>query len=87
MQLRRSPLSSERARYATYAEYLTHPVFRAARAVAIHRADGKCQQPGCTDAATEVHHVDYPAWGSFDVPANLRPVCHACHCALEGKAS
>lgn len=29
--------------------------------------------------------MKYPAWGTFDVPENLLPVCHQCHCAIHGK--
>jgi len=50
------------------------------------RAQGKCQR--CLmNPATEVHHLRYPKWGTFDVPANLMAVCHGCHCDIEGKAS
>jgi hypothetical protein len=96
MSLGRKPLCFDR--YRSYAEYLRHPVFRAARAVAMRRAGSRCEE--CDAPATEVHHhriqgvadeqpgaPDYPAFGTFDSPANLKPVCHACHCRLEGKAS
>jgi hypothetical protein len=69
--------------YRTYPEYLQHPVFRAARAVAMRRAGGRC---ACGAIATEVHHHHgYPPWGMFDVPSNLRPICHQCHCVEHGK--
>jgi hypothetical protein len=71
--------------YQSYAEYLRHPRYRAIREVAMERAGWRCQQ--CGGRATEVHHVRYPRWGTFDVPENLVPVCHACHCVIEGKTS
>jgi len=68
--------------YRNYNEYLHHPVFRAARAVAMRRSP-TC---GCGDRASEVHHADkYPPWGMFDVPSNLTPICHKCHCLEHGK--
>ena len=79
-RLQREPLSF--LFYATYDEYRAHPVFQAARAVAMRAAGGRCR---CGAPATEVHHLVYPPWGTFDVPSNLLPVCHACHCRLEGK--
>jgi hypothetical protein len=83
MPLTHPPMS--RRYYSTYQEYLRHPVFLAARAVAMARANYRCSR--CQTArATEVHHVRYPPWGTFDVPENLQPVCHACHCQIEGKA-
>ena len=69
--------------YRTYAEYLKHPLYRAIRAEAIRRVDGKCQC--CGAPVTEVHHLRYPPWGEFDVVDNLLPVCHICHCIIEGK--
>jgi len=70
--------------YSTYAEYLRHPRFRAVRAVAMERDRYTCQR--CKAArATEVHHLKYPPWGTFDVPENLVSVCHHCHCIIEGK--
>jgi hypothetical protein len=69
-------------RYRTYPEYLRHPIYLAARAVAMRRAQGLCK---CGAMASEVHHMKYPLWGTFDVPSNLRPICHACHCLEHGK--
>lgn len=72
--------------YKSYAEYLRHPKFRAVRKIAMDRADWMCQR--CHNArASEVHHLRYPKWGTFDVPENLLPVCHACHCAIHGKVN
>lgn len=34
---------------------------------------------------TEVHHLQYPPWGTFDVIENLLAVCHECHCTIHGK--
>jgi hypothetical protein len=79
----RQPTFSRRF-YSTYDDYLRHPVFRAVRSVAMRQAGGLC---GCGAPATEVHHVRYPPWGTFDVPSNLQPVCHGCHCRLEGMPS
>jgi hypothetical protein len=50
---------------------------------AMENAGGRCAR--CSKA-TEVHHYcRYPPWGTFDLPSDLMPVCHACHCELEGK--
>lgn len=49
------------------------------------RAGGRCVR--CGAHATEVHHLRYPPWGTFDVPENLEPICHACHCLAHGKES
>lgn len=81
MSLRRTPVSFRF--YETYSEYLRHPIFLAVRAVAMKRNHGLCQD--CGQLATEVHHLQYPPWGTFDVPSHLRPICHACHCLIEGK--
>jgi hypothetical protein len=70
--------------YQSYEEYLHHPVFLAARAAAMARTGGKCER--CSSRpASEVHHLHYPPWGTFDVPSNLMPICHECHCEIEGK--
>lgn len=72
--------------YRTYREYLAHPTFRAIRLEAMRQARWVCQR--CQQAkATEVHHLRYPPWGTFDVVENLLPVCHACHCAIHGKST
>jgi 5-methylcytosine-specific restriction endonuclease McrA len=72
--------------FATYQDYLGHWLFRAIRETAMQKAGRKCVH--CGADATEVHHAKYPKpWGAFDVPANLEPICHACHCAIHGKAS
>lgn len=69
--------------YRTYNEYLRHPVFLAARWIAMRRAKGLCK---CGERATEVHHANgYPPWGMFDVASNLTPICHECHCKEHGK--
>lgn len=50
------------------------------------QADYVCQR--CYQAkATEVHHLRYPKWGTFDTVDNLLPVCHQCHCEIHGKES
>lgn len=72
--------------YRTYAEYLAHPRFRAVRAVAMERAGGRCERCGLRPPS-EVHHLRYPPWGTFDVPENLQAICHPCHCELHGKES
>jgi HNH endonuclease len=69
--------------YRSYAEYLADPRYRRVRRIAMNRAGWRCQR--CGNPATEVHHVRYPPWGTFDVPENLMPICHACHCAEHGK--
>jgi hypothetical protein len=69
--------------YSDYEGYRKHPVYRAVRAVAMRQAGGLCRH--CGAPATEVHHLKYPPLGLFDVPSNLEPVCHECHCRIEGK--
>ncbi len=76
----------EDAPYHGYAEYLQHPHFRRIRSEAMRRANWTCQR--CRKArATQVHHLRYPPWGTFDVVENLEPVCYDCHCELHGKES
>lgn len=65
-------------KYATYSEYLAHPLFRASVTCARERANGKCE--GCgRECATEPHHLRYCRWGEFDPPENLKMLCRACH--------
>jgi hypothetical protein len=70
--------------YSSYREYLKHPKFLVVRAEVMKRAMGVCEQCG-TRQASEVHHVRYPPWGTFDVPENMLAVCHPCHCEFHGK--
>lgn len=73
--------------YSTYWEYLRHPQFKAVRQLAIERSGGICERCGMR-TVTEVHHVTYPAWGTFEDNADgLLAVCHQCHCEIHGKAS
>lgn len=74
---------SPSAVYASYAEYLRSPIFRVVRSLALRRTGGRC---ACGAEAHEVHHPEgrYPPWGTFDVPADLSPICHACHCREHG---
>jgi hypothetical protein len=72
-----------KSEYRSYAEYLRHPRFRSIRAQAMSRADWRCNR--CGAPATEVHHLRYPPWGTFDVVENLEPLCHRCHCDEHGK--
>lgn len=69
--------------FNSYTEYLSHWMFRALRKTAFEKTNGQCEI--CGKKATQIHHRKYPKpWGTFDVPSNLQPVCHACHCELEG---
>lgn len=70
--------------YSSYAEYLRHPAYHSVRAEVMAAANHTCQVCG-TEPATQVHHRFYPAWGTFDRPEYLIPVCYACHCIIEGK--
>jgi len=70
--------------YRNYSEYLAHPRFRRIRAEALRRAGYTCQVCG-TARATQVHHLRYPPWGTFDVVENLQPICYSCHCKAHGK--
>ena len=56
----------------------------AVRTDVIKRAGGICER--CKRRkVTEVHHLRYPPWGTFDVPENLMAICHQCHCEIHGK--
>jgi hypothetical protein len=72
--------------YQTYNEYLRHPLYRIARSVAITRANAVCERC-CRGSVSEVHHIQYPVWDTFDTPSNLLAVCHQCHCEIEDKPS
>ena len=71
--------------YKTYQEYLQHPKYRAIRQQAIDRSGGMCEL--CeTREVTEVHHIKYPKWGTFEKDASkLLALCHRCHCLIHGK--
>lgn len=71
--------------YNSYQEYLAHPLYRMVRQRAIDRSQGICER--CKSRpVTEVHHLEYPPWGTFEKDASkLQAVCHECHCELEGK--
>lgn len=71
--------------YGSYQEYLSHPQYRAIRQQAIDRSGGICER--ChSRPVTEVHHLSYPKWGTFEKDASgLLAICHQCHCELEGK--
>jgi hypothetical protein len=76
--------AAQPAPYLTYAEYLQHPRYRAIRGDALKRAGGVCER--CKNRpVTEVHHLRYPPWGTFDTVDNLLAVCHECHCEIHGK--
>jgi hypothetical protein len=67
--------------YGDYQEYLRHPVFQAVRAFTLKKP-AKCQ---CGAKASEVRHLRYPLWGTFDLPSNLRPVCGECAGVFEAE--
>jgi hypothetical protein len=72
--------------YSSYEEYLQHPEYRKVRQQAVDRSGGTCER--CKGRRfTEVHHLRYPPWGTFDVVENLIAICHQCHCELHGKAN
>jgi len=86
-QDRQLALPFEQPPYRTYTEYLNHPAFRAIRAQAFMRAGGVCEMCG-KRPPTDIHHVKYPPWGTFEKDAsNLLAICHECHCEVHGKAS
>lgn len=71
--------------YRNYAEYLNHPEFKKVRSMAFERAQGVCEQCRMRPA-TEIHHVAYPPWGTFEkTPEYLKALCHDCHCAIHHK--
>ena len=65
--------------YQNYPQYLRHPLFRALRAAVMARAENVCEECKARPA-TEVHHLKYPIWGSFDTIDHMRAICHECHC-------
>jgi len=71
--------------YLTYQEYLNHPTYQAIRAQALERAGGTCER--CHEGqVSEVHHTQYPPWGTFEENADhLLAVCHRCHCQIHNK--
>jgi len=50
----------------------------------MRRANGRCERCHARPA-TEVHHLRYPPWGTFDLPTNLIALCRPCHAAIHGK--
>lgn len=72
--------------YRTYEEYLKHPMFLFVRDIVLLRARGRCEQCRISPVS-EVHHLKYPPWGTFDEPENLIAICHACHCEIHEKES
>ena len=69
--------------YGNYTEYLSHPKFKTIRWGVLKTANFICQD--CKKSrATQVHHLKYPPWGEFDVPANLVAICYVCHCKRHG---
>ena len=73
-----------RSAFSSYSAYRLHPVYKAMRACVMRRFNGRCAS--CGEPASEVHHINYPKpWGTFDVPLNMRPICHACHCTEHDK--
>jgi len=70
--------------YHSYNEYLATPEFKRVRAQVMARAGESCER--CHGRPpTEPHHLQYPKWGTLDVPENMIAVCHECHCELHGK--
>ena len=71
--------------YKTYREYLVSVEFAHIRRQAKQRSGGVCEM--CrAKKSTEVHHLRYPPWGTFEINANgLVDVCHVCHCLVHGK--
>jgi hypothetical protein len=65
--------------YATYAEYLRHPRFRAVCERVRGRSGGRCETTSCSCVAVDFHHIRYCRWGDFDEPENLRHLCRKCH--------
>ena len=67
--------------YASYAEYLRLPEFRAVCKRVRQRSRGLCEWCGIRPAV-EPHHVAYCKWGEIDHEFNLLDVCRGCHCDL-----
>jgi 5-methylcytosine-specific restriction endonuclease McrA len=65
-----------------YEAYLSSPAWRETRALALQRAGGLCEAPGCDAAATDVHHRSYSRLGAEPL-ADLVALCPACHLAAD----
>ena len=78
---RRAEMDRQREeRQAEYAEYLRSPEWRQRRAARLYLDGWRCQArlSGCTDRATEVHHLTYQHVGNEPL-FDLVSVCGPCH--------
>jgi 5-methylcytosine-specific restriction endonuclease McrA len=62
-----------------YEEYLESDVWEEKRTAAMERARGKCESDGCSNPATEVHHVTYPEDLGREPISFLQALCRPCH--------
>lgn len=78
-QLHRETFNSE-AWWEAYNEYLDSPEWKNKRARVLARDNDKCteRRKGCTERATEVHHLTYDNVGNEPLE-DLTSVCHNCH--------
>lgn len=66
-----------KAKKEWYKQYLQSDRWKEIRAEALARDDGKCRV--CGGAATQAHHVRYPAKIEKDCVSNVVSLCRDCH--------
>ena len=69
---------------ARYRAVMGSPGWRQRRARVLRAAGRRCQTPGCTARAVDVHHVTYARLGR-ERPGDLLAVCEPCHDRLHGR--
>jgi hypothetical protein len=69
---------------ARYRTVMGSPGWRRRRARVLRAAGRRCQTPGCTARAVDVHHVTYARLG-HERPGDLLAVCEPCHDRLHGR--
>jgi len=69
---------------ARYRAVMASPGWRRRRARVLRAAARRCQTPGCTARAVDVHHVTYDRLGR-ERPGDLLAVCEPCHARLHGR--
>jgi hypothetical protein len=69
-----------------YIKYLQSQRWKDLRALALHRAGGRCQSPGCgCDVALHVHHLKYTFMFQNEPVTDLMVLCKPCHYVVHNK--
>ena len=79
-----TPSGGRGGRSARYQAVMRSVGWRRRRARALRAAGRRCQTPGCTARAVDVHHVTYDRLG-YERPGDLLAVCEPCHDRLHGR--